>query len=149
MNSNSAPANAADRLSGDMGWILALVISFIVLAGLVVIVGRHYLEGPPPRAGARSVANPQAPGRESTLVRSWLAISLVGGLLIFVTLSFYIDGTTLRSTLVGGLVANAGAAVAFYFASKASDQARHDILSAFVGHHDHSRPQGQDARHGE
>jgi len=51
-------------------------------------------------------------------------------LLIFVALSFWLDDTTLRSTLIGGVVANAGAAVAFYFASKSSDQARRDILGA-------------------
>ena len=59
-----------------------------------------------------------------------MAISLVGGLLIFAAASFWFDDTTLRSTLIGGVVANAGAAVAFYFASKASDQARRDILNA-------------------
>ena len=131
-SSNLAPLAAA-TLSGDMAWILALVVLFVVLAGLVVIAGRRGLEGPPPTADAHSIAEAQAPGRESTLVRSWLAISLVGGLLIFVTLSFYIDDTTLRSTLVGGLVASASAAVAFYFASKASDQARRDILNAALG----------------
>ena len=34
---------------------------------------------------------------------------------------------------MGGLAANAGAAVAFYFASKSSDQARKDILTAAFG----------------
>lgn len=63
-------------------------------------------------------------------MRSWLAISLAGGLLLFSAVSFGIDDSTLRSTLIGGLVANAGAAVAFYFASKSADQARHDILNA-------------------
>jgi hypothetical protein len=52
--------------------------------------------------------------------------------LLFSAISFAIDDTTLRSTLIGGLVANAGAAVAFYFASKSSDQARRDILNASV-----------------
>jgi PASTA domain len=132
MSSNSPPVIAQSTLSDDMGWVLALVVAFVVLAGLVVIAGRHFLEPPTPRTG-RSEAEPQAPGRESTLVRSWLAISLVGGLLIFVTLAFYIDAPELRSALVGGIVANAGAAVAFYFASKASDQARRDILNASLG----------------
>ena len=37
------------------------------------------------------------------------------------------------STVFGGLTASVGAAVAFYFSSKASDQARKDILSATFG----------------
>ncbi len=103
--------------------ILALVVGFVVAAGVVVALGRRWLEGKP------------AEGRppESSLIRSWLAISLVGGLLIFVALSFFLDDPTLRSTLIGGLVANAGAAVAFYFASKQADQARRDILNAALG----------------
>jgi hypothetical protein len=89
----------------------------LLLAGAIVIVGRNTLEG-------------NGKDGDKTMMRSWLAISLVGGLLLFVALSFLLDDVTLRSTLVGGLVANAGAAVAFYFASKASDQARKDILTA-------------------
>jgi hypothetical protein len=68
----------------------------------------------------------QADPGEGTLVRSWLAISLVGGLRIFAAISFWIDDPQLRSTLIGGVVANAGAAVT----SKEEDQARRDILNA-------------------
>jgi hypothetical protein len=39
----------------------------------------------------RHVADAEGAGGDSTLVRRWLAIFLVGGLLIFVTLSFYLD----------------------------------------------------------
>jgi len=63
-------------------------------------------------------------------MRSWLAIALVGGLLIFAGASFQLDDTALRSSLLGGVVASAGAAAAFYFASKSADQARQDILNA-------------------
>jgi hypothetical protein len=63
-------------------------------------------------------------------MRSWLALALVGGLLIFAAVSFQLDDTALRSSLLGGVIASAGAATAFYFASKSSDQARQDILNA-------------------
>jgi hypothetical protein len=113
-----------NHLSGsDKALTLALVVGFVLLAGAVVVTGRRVLEGPP-RTSSSSRDG------DTTLVRSWLAISLVGGLLIFVAISFWLDDTTLRSTLIGGVVANAGAAVAFYFASKSADQARSDILSA-------------------
>jgi hypothetical protein len=127
---------AASHLSGaDKAWSLALIAVFVLLAGPVVIVGRRVLEGTPVRRSRTSspsavTTSSPADAGDTTLVRSWLAISLVGGLLIFVALSFWIDDTTLRSTLVGGVIANAGAAVAFYFASKSSDQARRDILAA-------------------
>jgi hypothetical protein len=119
---------------GDKVLSLALIVGFILLAGAVVIIGRRVLEGPPPAPSARGPVDVGSSGQsestDSTLIRSWLAVSLVGGLLIFVAVSFWLDDTTLRSTLIGGVVANAGAAVAFYFASKSSDQARRDILSA-------------------
>ena len=55
-------------------------------------------------------------------MRSWIAFALVGGLILFLVFSLGLDDSTLRSTSIGALVANTGAAVAFYFASKASDR---------------------------
>jgi hypothetical protein len=121
----------------DKAWSIFIVAAFILIAGVVVIVGRTWLEGDRvdrptetrPNGGPKQRRVPGA-NSDKTLIRSWLAISLAGGLLIFAAISFWIDDTTLRSTLIGGLVANAGAAIAFYFASKSSDQARQDILAA-------------------
>jgi hypothetical protein len=120
-------APAVTHLTNN-NWNLALwlTVGLVIAAGIVVTVGRTVLEGR--GASDRSASHASAPDR--TLMRSWLAISLAGGLLLFCAVSFGIDDTTLRSTLIGGLVANAGAAVAFYFASKSSDQARRDILNA-------------------
>jgi len=123
----SVSSSSVTHLSSN-DWIvaLALTVGLVIAAGIVVAVARGLLEGSgtaqPPSGAARK------PDR--TLIRSWLAISLAGGLLLFCAISFGLDDTTLRSTLIGGLVANAGAAVAFYFASKSSDQAREDILNA-------------------
>jgi hypothetical protein len=98
----------------------------------VTAFGRSSLEGTyKARTGAAQGQGPDgqaAPDR--TFMRSWLAISLVGGLLIFTAVSFQLDDTTLRSSLIGGVIASAGAAAAFYFASKSADQARQDILNA-------------------
>jgi hypothetical protein len=64
-------------------------------------------------------------------VRSWIAIALVLGLLVFCAAAFALgDESTLLSTLVGGVTASVGAAVAFYFSSDTSDRARQDILEA-------------------
>ena len=112
------------QLDGEQGaWTLGAVVIFVLAAGLIILLARERLEGRSGGDGGDATA-------DRTTIRAWLAISLVGGLLIFAAASFWFDDTTLRSTLIGGVVANAGAAVAFYFASKASDQARRDILNA-------------------
>ena len=113
---------------------VALIVGFVILAGVVVAFGRSRLEGiskaRPGNAQAQGPGGQATPDR--TFMRSWLAISLVGGLLIFSAVSFQLDDTTLRSSLLGGVIASAGAATAFYFASKSADQARQDILNASV-----------------
>jgi phosphotransferase system glucose/maltose/N-acetylglucosamine-specific IIC component len=112
------------------GWVVLVTISaVIILTGLVVILGRYWLENK--RPSGRSV---QGPGESSdssgTLVRSWIAIALVSGLLVFCAVALSNGNTSLQSTLFGGLVASVGAAVAFYFSSKSAEQARQDVLSA-------------------
>jgi drug/metabolite transporter (DMT)-like permease len=101
--------------SGQAALLLAVVIGGSLLAGLFVILGRRLVAGKDP---AQSV------------VRSWLAISLVFGLLCFCAAAFEINDPQLRNTLLGGLVASTGAATAFYFSSKGADKARADILQA-------------------
>src|SRR3954452_8561849 len=79
------PAQTA--LTGsDKGWTLAVVVAFILLAGVLLVVGRRSLEGASAADGEAGRASTQT-SRDTTVVRSWLAISLVGGLLIFVALS--------------------------------------------------------------
>lgn len=63
-------------------------------------------------------------------IRSWIAAMLVAGLLLFCALAFGLADESLRSTLIGALTASVGTAVAFYFATKAGDQARQDVLKA-------------------
>ena len=94
--------------------LLVIIVGGMLLAGVVVIVGR------------RSVAGDQ-PG---SVIRSWIAITLVMGLLVFCATAFLVDDASLRSTLFGGLIASVAGAVAFYFSSKSADQARADILNA-------------------
>jgi hypothetical protein len=130
-----AQPSAVTHLSSSAAWVtLGLIAGFVLLAGLVAAFGRTRLEG---SFKARSGSAPdngsmrQAPP-DRTFMRSWLAIALVGGLLIFSAVSFQLDDTALRNSLLGGVIASTGAATAFYFASKSSDQARQDILNASV-----------------
>lgn len=111
---------------------LGLIVGFVLLGGVVAALGRSLLEGSF-KARSGSAAGNGSAGKataDRTFMRSWLAISLVGGLLIFCAVSFQLDDTALQSSLLGGVIASAGAATAFYFASKSSDQARQDILNA-------------------
>ena len=113
---------------------IGLIVGFVILAGVVTALGRSRLEGSyKARSGGAQDQGPTGQAsQDRTFMRSWLAISLVGGLLIFSAVSFQLDDTTLRSSLLGGVIASAGAATAFYFASKSADQARQDILNASV-----------------
>jgi len=86
--------------------LLALVVGGSLLTGVVIILGRGYRKTPDPSA---------------SIIRSWLAVSLVIGLLVFCGAAFLVNDMSLRSTLFGGLIASVGAAVAFYFSSKATD----------------------------
>jgi hypothetical protein len=98
-----------------------------ILAGTVVATGALII------LARRTTAN-KAPGAaDPGVVRSWVAIVLVAGLLIFCAYAFSIDDSSLRSTLVGALAASTGTVIAYYVASKSSEQARQDILNATFG----------------
>ncbi len=134
MTQLAATSGATGTLShSDFILVLALTIAGVLLSGLVVILGRSVLSPKTTAPTSSSTGQDGDGGPASTLIRSWIAIALVFGLLLFCAVAFAIDDPSLRSTLIGGLVASAGAAVAFYFSSKSSDQARSDILSAAFG----------------
>ena len=121
-------AGAATLSHSDFHLVLVLTVAAILLSGLVVILGRKVLS--PATTSAGPAAGQQDPegGPSATIIRSWLAIALVGGLLLFCAVAFAIDDESLRSTLIGGLVASTNAAAASYLSSKSSDQARWDIF---------------------
>ena len=133
--------SAAATTVGALSWWQALsaagVLSVVaLLAGLIVIYGRNKFVGPkqsnasqPGQAGGGAPG--QAPqGTDGDFIRSWTAIILVIGLITFCAFAFAVNDTTLRSTLIGGLIASVGSAVAFYFSSKAADKARQDVANA-------------------
>jgi hypothetical protein len=96
--------------------LLGFVIAGVLLAGVLVV-------------WAISPTKRKTVDPAKSFVRSWIAVSLVLGLLVFCAASFMINDARLRSTLFGGLIASAGSAVAYYFSSRAADQARADILT--------------------
>jgi len=94
---------------------MGIVAVALLLIGVIVIFARR-----------------KDPAGQS-VVRSWIALALVAGLVLFCAVTFAINDPNLRSTVFGGLTTSVGAAIAFYFSSKTSDQARQDILQA-MGH---------------
>ncbi|MGV1037595.1 MAG: PASTA domain-containing protein [Candidatus Nanopelagicales bacterium] len=150
-------ATGAALAPSYLPWALAFLLVGLLLAGVLVLwfrrgyalrspdTGRNNLlsgengtgPGTPVATSGESGSDDgtRSPGeRDSAVfVRSLLALWLVLGLVGFTLLAFWIDDDNLRSTLIGGLTASTGAAVAYYFSSKASDDARKDILAATPG----------------
>ena len=94
-------------------------------------------DGQPPSgtATAQAAQPPATPADQSKqtdgdFIRSWIAITLVIALIFFCAFAFSLNDSSLQSTLIGGLIASVGTAVAFYFSSKSSDKARQDIINA-------------------
>jgi hypothetical protein len=132
----TTPDPTASLSSGEGSLLVWLTAGGLVLIGILVIVARH-LES---RSGQkRSAVNTNGSktaqsqqGQAGSVIRSWLAVSLVFALVVCSAASFWIDDDNVRSLLWGGLIASTGTAVAFYFSSKSADQARSDLLNAAV-----------------
>ena len=125
-----APPGAPDtaHLTGTEGLVLAAIVVAAVLGAGGII------------AWARSTetTKPDEPG--GSLVRSWIAVGLMIGLLALCAIAFAIGDKTTRSALVGALTASVGAAIAFYFSAKASETA---VAAAVKGHKAQQNPGDQ------
>lgn len=110
----SAPSTLS---SGDTLLAVLFIAIAMLVAGVVVI-------------WARSLQKPTHGTIGNSYIRAWIAISLIMGLLLFCALSFGINDSTLRSSLVGGLTASLGSAIAFYFLSNSAAQASQALLTA-------------------
>jgi len=133
VSSYLAAAASVGTLSWDKALTAAAVLAGVtLLAGLIVILGRKLFAGKsaPLQPGDAAV---QATRPDGDFIRSWIAVALVIGLLSFCAYAFAVNDTALRSTLIGGLIASVGTAIAFYFSSKSADKARQDIASAASG----------------
>ncbi|AGS73687.1 hypothetical protein B446_34445 [Streptomyces collinus Tu 365] len=104
---------------GHVQVLLWILLSTVVAIGIVLVVARRVVPG-------RTVSS-------NSVVRSWVAMALVTGLMAFCAVAFAVRDTNLRSTLIGALAAAVGSAVAFYFSGKAAEDARKDVLSAAFG----------------
>jgi hypothetical protein len=119
----SLPTDTTPVLTFLQGLVfLSFVIGGSLLAGVIVIWARQ------------SITNKQNPSDPSaSVIRSWIAISLVFGLLVFCTAAFVVGDDELRNTLLGGFIASVSAAVTFYFSSKSTDQAVSAVVAMSQG----------------
>ncbi|GGV13027.1 hypothetical protein GCM10010260_59920 [Streptomyces filipinensis] len=104
---------------GHVQVLLWILLSTVVAIGIVLVVARRVV--------------PSRTASSNSVVRSWVAMALVTGLMAFCAVAFAVRDTNLRSTLIGALAAAVGSAVAFYFSGKAAEDARKDALSAAFG----------------
>lgn len=106
-----------------LGTFLWAMVGLIIATGILVLVFRLLMEGRP-ATQRKDIAT------DKTVIRSWLAVVLVSGLLLFAVGSLFIDDPSLWNLLMGGVIASAGTATAFYFASKAAEQTQQNLLNA-------------------
>ncbi len=113
---DAAAAGSVATLSWDQTLIAVAIIAVAMLVvGVILVWARSAVPG----GGAAG----------GSVVRSWISLALVVGLVLFGAFSFAVDDANLRSTLIGGLTASVGAAVTFYFQSKNNQ----DIMDAASG----------------
>lgn len=114
---------AMEYLTFSQGVIfLFFVVGGSLLAGGVVLLGRGLVTN-----------RHRGSDQSASIIRSWIAISLVFGLLVFCTAAFVVNDTGLRNTLLGGFIASVSAAVTFYFSSKSTDQAVNAMVTMSRG----------------
>ena len=116
------PATSVPTLPWDQTLaVMCIVAAAVLLAGFGVFV-------------TQVVTSKQAKHTpDASIVRSWIALSLVLTLVLLSAAVLGIPDSSLRSTLIGALTASVGSAITHYFSSKSSDQARQDLLDATVG----------------
>jgi PASTA domain len=119
-----------------------LIMGVVLLAAGAVVIWARQQAGSRAAAMAGTTGSATAPDSDkgsaafevgASVVRSWIAISLVIGLLLFCALTFAVPDTTLRSTLIGALTASVGSAIAYYFSTKSAEQARQDLMTTIAG----------------
>jgi hypothetical protein len=111
-----------DSLPKGYFW-LAMAITVIMIFGIGFFVYWSRMRMQEKAEGSSSEG-------DRTLIRSWLSAVLVSGLVLLAVTSLFLAETQLRSLLMGGVIASAGTATAFYFAAKASEQTQRNLLDA-------------------
>jgi hypothetical protein len=110
----SIAAGKTSLTSKEAEWLLVAMLATWLLAGALLW-------------GVRATVK-SSDNEAQSFLRGWLATTLVLVLSVACIGAFELDDAQLRNTLIGGIVASAGTAIAFYFSSKGADAARKDLL---------------------
>ncbi len=122
MKGIAAESTSSASLGSLPPWALTgAIILVVVVVGVLLVVN-----GWPRAATASSSA-------DRSVVRSWIAVSLVVGLLVLTAAEIAGNNATTTSALIGGLTASVGSAIAYYFSTKASEQAQDKLTTATAG----------------
>jgi hypothetical protein len=119
MKGTAAESTSSTTLGSLPPWALTgAIILVVVVVGILLVVN-----GWPRSATASNSA-------DRSVVRSWIAVSLVVGLLVLTAAEIAGNNATTTSALIGGLTASVGSAIAYYFSTKASEQAQEKLTTA-------------------
>ena len=108
----------------ELGTLAFWLVVAVLASGLIVLGIRSVMA---------NVTDGKDESEDKSVVRAWLAVLLVSGLLFFGAMSFYVTDAALRNLVLGGIVASAGTVTAFYFASKSAEQTQQQLLDATFG----------------
>jgi uncharacterized repeat protein (TIGR01451 family) len=118
-HATTAPAFSGNALPPGLdSWILVAIIGAAMVLAMVALL----LYGLMNKAAGKSEGN--------SVVRAWIAVSLVAGVLIITAATLGGNDTGLQNVLIGSMVAGSGSAVAFYFATKSAESANAAVLKA-------------------
>lgn len=104
--------------SGLESWVLVAIVGAAMLIAMVALLIYGWIV----RANGHQESN--------SVVRAWIAVSLVAGVLILTAATLGGNDQGLQNVLIGSMVAASGSAVAFYFATKSAETANAAVLKA-------------------
>ncbi len=110
---------AGSALPAGIPWWVPIAALLVVM---VLAFGGLLAYGWPSAKNEKRAAN--------SVVRAWISITLIAALLVLAGLTLGGADSNLRNVLIGGIVASASTAVAFYFATKANEAANENVLKA-------------------
>jgi len=116
--SGSVSFSGAALPTGLESWVLVLIVAVAMLIAMASLLIYGWIT----RSNGRQESN--------SVVRAWIAVSLVAGVLILTAATLGGTDTGLQNVLIGSMVAASGSAVAFYFATKSAESANAAVLKA-------------------
>lgn len=119
MGMAATPSAADSALPPGIPWWVPIAALLVIM---VLAFGGLLVYGWPSDTNEKRAAN--------SVVRAWISVTLIAALLILAGLTLGGTDSNLRNVLIGGIVASASTAVAFYFATKANEAANANVLKA-------------------